>query len=154
MQDSAIRALEEAAPAPFVNGDASHRVDGDEPAKTKPSARRLPAKETASSLPAAEAQPLPFTDGLAEILRLQDEWRERVTLMAHEQLSYVTTAGRELLAAGEAIAAEPELGRRLELFWAQALHQLERSMEHSTRFVQVLGGIVEPVAAGPRRRAG
>ena len=74
--------------------------------------------------------------------------------MAHEQLSYVTTAGRDLLAAGEAIAAEPELGRRMELFWAQALHQLERSMEHSTRFVQVLGGIAEPMAAGPRRRAG
>lgn len=151
MQESAIRALEEATAAPFVNGGATHGAESGEPAKTKLTGRRSPSKDTAT---AAEALPIPFVDGLTDVLRLQDEWRERIALAAHEQFSFVTTTGRELLAAGEAIAAEPELGRRLELFWAQALHQLERSLDHSSRFVQVLGGIGDPSAAGPRRRAG
>lgn len=154
MQEPAMRALEEATAAAFVNGGATHGAESGEPAKTKPAARRSPSRDTATSATAAEAQPVPFADGLADLLRLQDEWRERIALAAHEQLSFVTTTGRELLAAGEAIAAEPELGRRWELYWAQALHQLERSLEHSSRFVQVLGGIGDPMAAGPRRRAG
>lgn len=149
MQESAIRALEGAAPTAFVHGGGAARgVRGGEPAKTRPAARHSASKETAAR------EPVPFADGFADLLRLQDEWRERIALVAHEQLSFVTTTGRELLAAGEAIAAEPELGRRLELCWAQALHQLERSLEHSSRFVQVLGGIGDPTAVGPRRRAG
>jgi hypothetical protein len=153
MQDSAIRTLEEAAAPAFVNGDASHRAPSDELPKHQPAAKRALPKTAPVSATAA-ASPPSIAGGLGELLRLQDEWRERVELMAHEQLGFFTTTGRELLAAGEAIAAEPEFGRRLELFWAQALHQLERSLEHSTRFVQVLGGIGGPAAAGPRRRAG
>ncbi|MGE3294343.1 MAG: hypothetical protein AB7I59_23215 [Geminicoccaceae bacterium] len=153
MQDSAICALDE-APSAFVNEGSSHRVERDAQAKPRhPAKRSMPRTESAPR-PEAEVRQLSFADGLVEVLRLQEEWRERIALMAHDQLAFTTATGREILAAGAAIAAEPELGRRMDLFWAQALHQLERSLEHSTRCMQMLGGVGDSPATGPRRRAG
>ena len=44
------------------------------------------------------------------------------------------------MTTGEAMAAETDPARRVELVWSQALRQLERSLDSSARLVEVFSG--------------
>ena len=148
MQDTVMRELDEAAPPAFVNGDASHRPAA--PARAAAGAqacgRAAAPRSPAAAAPAEEALPFAWPDRLGAVLQLHDDWRQRMALLAQEQLSFMAETGGELLAAGQALAAEPDPARRLELVWTQAMRQMERSLTVSSRCSSSW-----PAPAAPRR---
>lgn len=151
MPSPAAHEVEEAAPPPFVNGEASHGPEIGEPAKPRVAPRRVAPKV---ELP-AESTDAEAGDGLALLFRLQGEWQERMVQLAHQQLSYLSEAGREFLTAGEAVAAEPDPVRRVDLLLAYGLRRLERFQEVAARCAEALGSSGVAAAAGSRRqRAG
>jgi hypothetical protein len=142
MQDTAMRELDEAAPPAFVNGVDTH---GQRPTRAqaraaKPAARPAAARSAVALAPAEAAVPFAWSDGLATMLRLHEDWRQRVARMAQAQLAFVAEAGGEMLAVGRALAAEPDPTRRLELVCNQALRQIEHSIAVSTRVLEAWGG--------------
>lgn len=148
MPNPATHEIEEAAPPPFVNGEAPHKPLVGDAAKAGVAPRRVIPKVE----PAAEnAGPEPG-DGLALLFRLQGEWQERMAELAHQQLSYLSEAGREFLTAGEAVAAEPDPARRVDLLLAYGLRRLERFSEIAARCAEALGGSGVAAAASSRRR--
>lgn len=148
MPNPAAHAVEEAAPPPFVNGEAPHGPEVADPAKPRVAPRRVASKVE----PPAEDAEGEAGDGLALLFRLQGEWQERMMQLAHQQLSYLSEAGREFLTAGEAVAAEPDPARRVDLLLAYGLRRLERFSEIAARCAEALGGSGVAAAASSRRR--
>lgn len=140
MTETATRELGEAAPAAFVNGDATHQAKpGPVPQRV---ANRRPRRDPAPAKPdesaPANGSHVAWPDGLATALRLHEAWRDGVTMLAREQLDYLADAGRDMLAAGGALAVEPDPARCMELVCSQALRQFERSLETSARLIGIL----------------
>jgi Phasin protein len=157
MTETATHELNEAAPPAFVNGDATHRHV---PARglqraPKTGSRREAPKRTPNGSPIASGPDLAWPDGLAAALRLHVVWRDGVTTLAREQLAFLADAGSDLVAAGQALAEEPDPARRMELVRSQALRQLERSLGASSRLIEVLASsgrdLLEATAAGGQR---
>ncbi len=96
-----------------------------------------------------------WPDGVEAALRLHEAWRDGIGILAREQLAYLADAGSELVATGQALAAEPDPARRIELAWSQTVRQLERSLEASARLIEILSssgwGMLDPGATGRRR---
>lgn len=142
MQDTALRELDDAAPPAFVNGAATRgaaaaRLQGRAPTRrtVRAGVARQPQGE-ASEAPVAFAAP----DALAAWLRLHEDWRARMTLVAETQLAIVGEASGALLAAGRSLAAEADPSRRMELLWNEGLRQLGHSLEASSRLFEAWTG--------------
>lgn len=139
-----MRELDEAAAPAFVNGaaaDGRHRPARAQARTAKPTARPVGRSQTSAALTEA-GLPLPWPTGLAALLAFHQDWHQRVTRAAQAQLAFVAEASGELLAAGQALAAEADPGRRLELAWHQALRRFEHAMDASSRLLEDLGGVV------------
>lgn len=144
MPNPATHEVEEAAPPPFVNGEAPHGPEVAAPAK----ARVAPKRVTSRHEPRGDdLDPDAGDEGLAVWFRLHGEWQERAAQLAHQQLGYLSETGREFLAAAEAVAAEPDLARRADLLRAYGLRQLERSCDFAARCAEALGGANAPPSA-------
>jgi hypothetical protein len=151
MTETALRELDEAAPAAFVNGDATHRHPPARGSRRAPNAGagRDARQRRAEPPPAAVGSVASLPATLGPLLRLHSAWRDGCSAVARAQLAFVADSFASLATTGRAIAAEPE--RRVELAWALALLQLERSLDTSSRMVETMGGIGRELldAAGP-----
>ena len=156
MTETARHELDEAAPAAFVNGDATHQhkpARGPQRVPKGAPRRNLPPREPDEST--ANLALMAWPDGVEAALRLHEAWRDGIGMLAREQLAYLADAGSELVATGQALAAEPDPARRIELAWSQTVRQLERSLEASARLIEILSssglGMLDPGATGRRR---
>ncbi len=109
-------------------------------------ARSAPSRSAAPPTPDEDGPTFAWPDALTLASRRCDDWNRRIALLAQEQLAYCTEAGGELLATGQALACESDPGRRLELTWVLALHQMERAMAASSRLVELLTATGDPSA--------
>jgi hypothetical protein len=160
MTETASQALAEAAAPAFVNGDATHRPEESRraPRGPKAAAPRPSARPAAAEVGGVEEACSAFVAGWATALRLHEAWCDGLAAAARLQLDYLADAARDLVAASHDITAEPDPGQRLELACAHTLRQIERSIDRSTRLVEILGdaagGGVRDGAQVPYRRAG
>jgi hypothetical protein len=147
MQEPASHELP-AATAPLANGDASHAPVPRRPAPPlrKPAARRAQAPRVAP--PAADAA-ADASAQLAAVFGWHDSWRERMALAAREQLAFLAASGSGLVTLGQAMAAEADHFRRLEIAWTGTQAQMERCLDLGSRLVELMAGTA---AAGEPRR--
>ena len=125
-------------------------------ARAAAGAQGAPRNPPAAGSPDEVGRQLALTawpDGV-EAARLHEAWRVGIGVLAREQLAYLADAGSELVATGQALAAELDPARRIELAWSQTVRQLERSLKASARLIEILSssglGMLDPGATGRR----
>jgi hypothetical protein len=135
MTEPALRELDEAPPAAFINGDATHQPKVTRAPKAEVR-RRPPRNRPDESRSEDGSIMMAWPEGLATALRLHEAWRDGIAAIAQEQLALMTDIGRELVETGRAVAEETDPTRRVELVWSHALRQLDRSLDSSAKLVE------------------